>query len=104
MLSSIIINLLLLMSVLEISVLILSFQSSAASVGRVRERTKEQWDMVVLRRITDMEYNLNIRVEECRNASLFEICFSLKSYHVFSRNKLLLCQQVRDLSIAIRNS
>lgn len=60
MLSSIIIKLLLLMSVLEISVLILSFQSSAASVGRVRERTKEQWDMVVLRRITDMEYNLKI--------------------------------------------
>lgn len=60
MLSSIIINLLLLMSVLEISVLILSFQSSAASVGRVREWTKEQWDMVVLRRITDMEYNLKI--------------------------------------------
>ena len=58
--SSIIINLLLLMSVLEISVLILSFQSSAASVGRVRERTKEQWDMIVLRRITDMEYNLKI--------------------------------------------
>lgn len=92
--SSIVINLL----------LTLSFQSSAASVGRVRERTKEQWDMVVLRRITDMEHNLNIRVEECRNASLFEICFSLKSYHVFSRNKLLLCQQVRDPSIAIRNS
>ena len=60
MLSSIIINLLLLMSVLEISVLILSFQSSAASVGRVRERTKEQWDMIVLRRITDMEHNLQI--------------------------------------------
>lgn len=36
------------------------FQSSAASVGRVRERTKEQWDMVVLRRITDMEHNLQI--------------------------------------------
>ena len=50
----------LLKSVLEISVLTLSFQSSAASVGRVRERTKEQWDMVVLRRITDMEYNLKI--------------------------------------------
>lgn len=48
--SSIVINLL----------LTLSFQSSAASVGRVRERTKEQWDMVVLRRITDMEHNLQI--------------------------------------------
>ena len=58
--SSIVINLLLLMSVLEMSVLTLSVQSSAASVGRVRERTKEQWDMVVLRRITDMEYNLQI--------------------------------------------
>lgn len=58
--SSIVINLLLLMSVLEISVLTLSFQSSAASVGRVRERTKQEWDMVVLRRITDMEYNLKI--------------------------------------------
>lgn len=58
--SSIVINLLLLMSVLEMSVLTLSVQSSAASVCRVRERTKEQWDMVVLRRITDMEYNLQI--------------------------------------------
>lgn len=48
--SSIVINLL----------LTLSFQSSAASVGRVRERTKEQWDMIVLRRITDMEHNLQI--------------------------------------------
>ena len=48
--SSIVINLL----------LTLSFQSSAASICRVRERTKEQWDMIVLRRITDMEYNLQI--------------------------------------------
>lgn len=60
MFSNKVINLLLLMSVLEISVLTLSFQSSAASVCRVRERTKKQWDMVVLRRITDMEYNLKI--------------------------------------------